>query len=339
MDKLRVGMAGFGWFGRKHLSAWNEINNAEVVGVADVNIAAITKSKEKSKQSEFHAADEEYFEINFPTYKTVEELIKNEKLDVLDIVVDEKNHFQVAKYALMNNVNIIVEKPFVIEYKHAMELGKLAKSKNLDIYVGHVLRFDKRAQYIKSQIEKGDLGEIRYLSFKRNFQPSAHLVYGRINPFYGAMVHDIDLALWFTKKRVKEVYGKVKYLLKRSNPDVLVALLEFEKDILCRIENIWHVSKTCPYGFENEIAVYGSKATSIQHNTPIVEIWGETKVECPEFFLWPAVMGKRSGALKDMLEHYAECISKDKKSPLISLDEVIETVRIAEILAKQTKSY
>ena len=297
----------------------------------------ILEAKEKSAQSDFHTDDEESFAIHFPTYCSVEELLENEHVDVLDIVVDEKNHYPVAKYALENGLHIIVEKPFVTEYKHALDLVDIARKRNSKLFVGHILRFDRRMQYIKDKISCGDIGKVRYLSCKRNFQSIAHSVYGRVNPFYSAMVHDIDLCLWFTKRKVIDIYGKVKYLLNHSNPDVLVALLELEEDILCRIENVWHVAGACPYGFENETVVYGSKSTIISRNVPIVEVWGKGEINYPEFFFWPLIMGKREGALKDMLEHYARCILDDTDSPIITLDEVLETIRIAEKLVECTQ--
>jgi predicted dehydrogenase len=186
--------------------------------------------------------------------------------------------------------------------------------------------------YIKDFIKKGKLGNIRYLSFKRNFQSTAHLVYGRTHPFFSAMIHDIDLALWFTGKKVKNVYAFTKHLLKRQNPDVLISILEFEDDVLCRIENVWHVSNSCPYGFEYEIALYGSKSTIIQSNTPDIKVWGEKRVEYPELFFWPMIGGEIYGALKEELKHFAKCILENRESEIIPVRDVLEGIKIADML-------
>jgi UDP-N-acetylglucosamine 3-dehydrogenase len=338
LDKLKVGIVGFGWFGKKHFQVLQNINSVEVVGIADRRIEEILRNY-KTPQSEFHVGEEQtQLDLNkVAFYKSIKDLIKHEDVDVVDIVTDENNHYPVAKYALKYSKDIIVEKPFVTCYKHAIELKELANKNGSKIFVGHILRFDKRIRYINELINKGKIGKIRYISFKRNFQSRAHLVYGRVNPFFSAMIHDIDLALLFLRKKVKKMHAITKYLLKRSNPDVLLAILEFEDDVLCRIENVWHVANSCPYGFENEVAIYGSKATVIQSNTPIIKIWTENNVEYPEFFFWPLIEGNIEGALKDELEHYITCIRYDKNSNILSLDEVIESIRIAETLAELAK--
>jgi UDP-N-acetylglucosamine 3-dehydrogenase len=338
VDKLKIGIVGFGWFGKKHFKVLQNIGYVEIAGIADKNIENIIKSIEKSPQSEFHV--EEEFKINLgdiPLYKSVEELISRENVNAIDVVVDEDNHYHVTKYALEHKKDIIVEKPFVTQYKHAIELREIANKNQCKIFVGHILRFDRRIRYIKDLINKGEIGEIRYISFKRNFQSKAHLVYGRANPFFSAMIHDIDLALWFTGKKVTNMYAFTKYLLNRKNPDVLLAILEFENNILCRIENIWHLSSSCPYGFEHELCIYGSKATVIQSNTPIIEIWGERGVRYPELFFWPVIEGNIEGALKDELEHFIKCILENKDSDIVPLDEVIETIRIADTLSNIAK--
>ncbi len=332
MDKIKVGIVGFGWFGKKHFKVWRDIDSVEVVAIADKNINRVIK--EKPLQEKFHI-ESETLELELkgiPLYTSIEELLQHEDVDVIDVVVDEENHYSVAKTALEYNKHIIVEKPFVTKYNHALELVNTATQKGLKIFVGHILRFDKRNQYIKDYIRKGYLGEIRYLSFKRNFQPTAHLVYGRSHPFFSAMIHDIDLALWFTQKKVVKAYAFTKHLLKRENPDVLIAVLEFENDILCRIENIWHVSSSCPYGFEYEIAIYGSKATILQSNTPDIKVWSENRVEYPELFFWPTIGGKIDGALKEELEHFVKCIRENKESEVIPLRDVVEGIKVADML-------
>jgi predicted dehydrogenase len=201
MDKIKVGIAGFGWFGKKHFKVWRDIDFVEVVAIANKNIDRVIK--EKPLQEEFHI-ESENLELELEgvsLYSSIEELLTHEDVDVIDIVVDEENHYFVAKTALEYNKHVIIKKPFVTKYEHALDLVNTATQNGLKIFVGHILRFDRRNQYIKEYIEKGNLGEIRYLSFKRNFQPTAHLVYSRTHPFFSAMIHDIDLALWFTQKR------------------------------------------------------------------------------------------------------------------------------------------
>lgn len=339
MDKLKVGLVGFGWFGRKHFNVLMNIPYVEVTAIADIRIKDILSRYGKSFQysSYNQDVDELYGLENVNFYNSVEELIAHENIDVIDIVTDEENHYPVAKYALEKGKDIIVEKPLTTRYEHALKLKEIARKNDCKIYVGHILRFDPRMRFIKYIISKGKIGDIRYISFKRNFSRDAFLVYGRTHPFLSAMIHDIDLALWFTGKKVVNAYGHVKYSLGHSSPDILIAILEHEGNILVRMENTWHVAKTCPYGFESEVVVYGDRATVRQTNVPVIEVWSITGVEYPDMFLWPNIDGKIEGALKYELEHFVEHIRKGEESPIIPLDDAIEAVRVAELLVASSK--
>ena len=329
---LKIAIIGFGWFGKKHFEVWNELEGVEVVAICDINIHNAINSK--SVQSNFHTNDHNK-KINLShinIYSDINELIEKETFDVLDIVVDEEQHYPIAKIALNHNKNIIVEKPFVTQYKHAVELQEIAKKNNLRIFVCNILRFDLRMRYIKERIINNELGELKYLSFKRNFQPIGHSVYGRIHPFFASMIHDIDLAIWFTSLKVKSHSSQVKSLLKRKNPDVLISVLEFDNDLLCTIENIWHINESCPYGFESEETIYGENETIRVKNQPNIEVWNKDKVEYPELFFWPRVMNETQGALKSMLSHYRDCLLENKDSNILPLTDVIYVIKLAEDL-------
>lgn len=37
MEKLKICIVGFGWFGKMHYSVYKDMNNVEVIGVCDAN--------------------------------------------------------------------------------------------------------------------------------------------------------------------------------------------------------------------------------------------------------------------------------------------------------------
>lgn len=337
MTPLRIGLVGFGWFGRKHYAAWRHVPNVKVVAVADRNLAAILAEPTSASQTSFHTADQDSYDMDVAGYATLQEMLCAEKLDLIDVVVDEANHYAVAKEALQAGLSVIVEKPFVTRYDDACELASVALAKRLHVYAGHLLRFDNRILMIQDMITKGEIGDIKYMSFKRNFQAKAHSVYGRTHPFFSALVHDIDLSLLFAKQKVTKVTAETRFLLGHDTPDVLIGALSFGSHLLCTVENVWHVSPGCPYGFENEFTLYGCKSTVIQRNVPVVEIWDGRRAECPDLFFWPTLHGETQGALRSMLEHYADCYRKGKDSDIVPMADVVECMRVADMLITASK--
>jgi len=57
-------------------------------------------------------------------------------------------------------------------------------------------------------------------------------------------------------------------------------------------------------------------------------------VEYPELFFWPVIGGQINGALREELAHFAKCILENRESEIIPVDDVIEGIRVAEMLRK-----
>jgi len=135
LRELKMGIVGFGWFGKKHYSIWSDLDFVKVIAIADKNIKEVIKTNE-NLQEKFHietsglGMDLE----NISLYKSVEEMLANEDLDVVDIVVDEKAHYSVAKTALEYGAHVIIEKPFVTKLSHALELREISQREGKKIF-------------------------------------------------------------------------------------------------------------------------------------------------------------------------------------------------------------
>ena len=337
MNKLNIAVIGAGWFGRKHCSVWQGIPGARLLAVCDPLVNEIFY-KEDAAQASFHVNDKDNFDPSLvKKYTDIKELLRNEEIDVVDICVPEEAHAEVALYALEQEKHIIVEKPFTTSYETAKKIVAMAQTKNRHVYVGNILRFDRRNRMIREKVTGKAAGELCFMSFKRNFQKQAHKIYGRTHPFFSALVHDIDLALWFSGKKVQQVKSFTQHRLKQKHPDVLLGTLEFDDGLLCSLENIWHVNASCPYGFENEMALYADHATIIQRNVPVIEFWNDEKAECPDMFFWPSVDGRTEGALRDMLEHYLFCASQNIESDILPMADAVEGIRVAQMLVEDER--
>ena len=128
-------------------------------------------------------------------------------------------HYELAKQIILNNYDILIEKPMALSTAHAIELVELAKDRNVNIMVGHVLLFHPAIRKIKSIIESGEIGDLQYLYSNR-------LNLGKIrteeNVFWSLAPHDIaifqyliDLLphLWQRKRFIQKIFRFNAYLL------------------------------------------------------------------------------------------------------------------------------
>ena len=76
-------------------------------------------------------------------------------------------HFDLATKALSAGKHILVEKPMAKSVEQIEQIGALAKKNNLVAMAGHTFLYNSAVRYLKQLIDKGDLGEIRYIYCQR----------------------------------------------------------------------------------------------------------------------------------------------------------------------------
>ncbi|MFI5185819.1 MAG: Gfo/Idh/MocA family oxidoreductase [Chitinophagales bacterium] len=94
-------------------------------------------------------------------YRSIDELLADESIQLIIVNTPTHLHFENAKAALMAGKNIVVEKPFAASVKQAEEITELAKEKNAFISIYQNRRYDGDYHAIKDVIEKNLLGELR----------------------------------------------------------------------------------------------------------------------------------------------------------------------------------
>lgn len=336
--KLKIGIVGFGWFGKQHYKVYKTFDNVEIVAICDININNINNTK--TLQDEFHkdVAKKDDLDLSgINLYDNIETMLEKEDIDLIDITAIESEHYNLAKTAILHKKNIIIEKPMTINYHDAKELYDLANENGTKFYVGNVLRFDNRYKALSNLLVNNTKEDIRHLSLERNFQSKSHYVYGRVNPVYSACVHDIDLTLWLSKSKVESVYAYGYHFLKRENPDTIACILELENGAVAVIQNVWHINEKCPYGFEFSTKLILNDGTYCIKNEPVINCWKDTGVDYPELFFWPTIDGSIQGALRNELNHYVECATNNIESNELPMSEAIRSIQIANAMEMSIK--
>lgn len=335
MKTIRVGIAGYGWFGRIHAETWRSLPNVELVAICDADASAHSSNGTRAQDAFHVAAGSSAASSNGTPYQAftdVRTMIAESSLDLLDVVVPEAAHFEVAKVGLEAGLDVFVEKPFVTTKVESEALLQLAQTYHANIHIGHVLRFDSRYQALIRALHD-NRRDLLSMSLSRNFQESAHSVYGRTHPFFSACIHDIDVALWATGARPTRATAITRRFLGKQHPDVLIGLLEWESGTTAVIQNAWHLSKRCPYGFTFESSFLAQGTTYTIRNVTDLEIWSDDAgAKSPELFFWPEHDGERGGALRAELAYVADCVAGRNPSGRVPLADVHAAICIAEAL-------
>ena len=150
--KLKVGIIGTGWIADAHASKYKEMNDVEVVALADL---VPGKAKKFAEKWEFNDAR---------CYLSHKELLDNEKnLDAVSICTYNRTHAECTIYALKKGVNVLCEKPMSVTLDEAIEMRKAEKESGKILSIGFQPRMDPNMKKIKEIVESGVLGEIYYI--------------------------------------------------------------------------------------------------------------------------------------------------------------------------------
>jgi predicted dehydrogenase len=99
-------------------------------------------------------------------YRSIDELLADDSIQLVIINTPTHLHFENAKAALMAGKNIVVEKPFAVTVKECEEITELAKKKKLFLSIYQNRRYDGDYHAVKDVLEKQLLGDLREVEIR-----------------------------------------------------------------------------------------------------------------------------------------------------------------------------
>jgi predicted dehydrogenase len=122
----KVAVVGFGFMGITH--ALNILKNPDLKlkAIVDLNPGLIEINLKSGIGNIATGTIDgaELAEIN--KYSSLEECLRSEEIDVVNICTHVNLHYEMTKYSLMNDKHVFLEKPFCLDVKQAEELITLA---------------------------------------------------------------------------------------------------------------------------------------------------------------------------------------------------------------------
>ncbi len=178
--KVSVGIVGAGYAGHLRGYAVREFNNEriELKGVYD---------------RDPHHAEAYARELNIKRYSTLEDICNSNEINTISVSVPNRYHYEIVKYALERNRNIMCEYPLVLsEYRQSEELVDSANKRDLFLHVGQTMNYDADCRLIESY--KEELGDL-YMGYK-------YMSFGALGSWFrldGFKGNYKDLGTWYVK--------------------------------------------------------------------------------------------------------------------------------------------
>jgi predicted dehydrogenase len=172
----------------------------------------------------------------FPYTTDVTELIER-GVDAVAIATPSNTHYKISKSLLQANVDVLIEKPLTVDSKNAREIVALAKKKGRTIAVGHIFRHHPALIELKHRIDRGELGQIKYLKFTRFSFRAPRTTVGTL---YSLAIHDVDISSYLLGKLPLTAYCNLDDVIVDGIDETATIILEYG-DATSLIVESWQV--------------------------------------------------------------------------------------------------
>ncbi len=323
MQKILV--VGYGSIGKRHIK--------NLLNFSNISIIVYTKQKIKSQKR-----------IKF--FSTIDECLK-EKPKIGFIANESSLHVKTAIKLAKSNMHLFIEKPLSNSLLGINELEKIVKNKKLITMIGCNFRFFPPILKIKKLIEQNKIGKIISIQIENgSYLPDWH-PYEDYRNSYAAkkilgggvtltQIHEIDYLKWFFGNPLKvcSLSGKFSNL-DLDVDDYCASILKFENNIICEIHLDFFQRpqyKRCKIRGLKGIIEWDSESNNIRIFSNTQNKWKNIHIE-KNYNL--KEKEKVNLMYENELKHFLNCV-KNKKNTINSLNDSIDTLKIALAMKKNT---
>jgi predicted dehydrogenase len=219
---LRAAVIGAGSMGRNHARVYAEMDDAELIAVADPDQASLDKIAQRHRVR---------------TYTSYQAMLEREQIDLISVAVPTEQHFAVARDVLLAGIPTLVEKPIAATVEEGAALVALSQELGVPLTIGHIERFNPAIIALKSQLEQGALGKVYQVHVRRIGPFPARIK--DVGVVVDLATHDLDIMHYLTASNVTRLHAEVGRRLHTAHEDLLSAVLRFENDIIGVLDINW----------------------------------------------------------------------------------------------------
>ena len=219
---IQAGVIGVGAMGRHHARVYSELDETELVAVADVDPARVEAMARRYRVR---------------PYTDYREMLAQERLDLVSVVVPTQLHREVALDVVEAGAHLLVEKPIASTVEDGQAIVEAAARRGVKLTVGHVERFNPAIIELKRRLERGELGRV-FAIHARRMGPFPDWVRD-VGVVVDLATHDLDIMRWLLGQTVERVHAETARHIHASHEDLVSGLLRFADGTIGVLEVNW----------------------------------------------------------------------------------------------------
>ncbi|MFM7495678.1 MAG: Gfo/Idh/MocA family protein [Candidatus Nanopelagicus sp.] len=332
--KLKVGVVGGAFAGSLHAQGWLKTNRAEIVAMA---------APSQATRDSFTKA------FNCKAYKTAQEMIDSESLDVICLTLPNLYHKELTLLAASKGIHVVCEKPLAINLSDAQAMVAATNKAGVKLLYAEQIIFAPRYQKVKELIDNNSFGQIVHISHRER-HGGPHAKWFRDKSLSGGgvtmdmAIHGIGLISHLLKPaKITHVYARI-ITVDKSSPvdDHSLITLEFDNNVLATVDASW----VSPGGVDDVLEVLGTKGyvradlargQTIDLYTLTGADYTAEKVEIDKGWLKVSHDEARAWGWFDEIEHFTQVLL-DGVTPITTGEDGVEALKIVTAAYESAQS-
>lgn len=241
---ITLGAVGAGGWGRNLIRNFASLKSAKLKWVCDTD------------PKQLQAIGQAYPGIRVT--ENLEDVLSDAETTAVVVATPVPTHFDVAERVLQRKKDLFVEKPLSLSVSQSLTLCDLAEAEGRILMVGHLLLYHPVVQRLKSLLDSGELGQLRYLVSQRL---NLGVVRRDENAWWSLAPHDVAVINYLLGSSPVDVTasGGVFVQSERGIEDVVFASLHYPAGKMAHIHVSWldpHKRRTLTLVGDKKMAVF-----------------------------------------------------------------------------------
>jgi len=208
---LRAGLLGVGMMGRHHARVLREIDEVELVAIADPG------------------GDPHGVAGALEVLPDVDALIAA-GIDIAVVAVPTRFHEEAALRLADAGVHTLVEKPIAETVAAGQRMVEAFGAAGIVGAVGHIERFNPALQELRRRLEAGELGEVYQIQTRRQGPFPSRIADVGVGKDLAS--HDVDLTAWVAQSRYTQVFAQTAHRSGREYEDMIAVTGRLESGVI-----------------------------------------------------------------------------------------------------------
>ncbi len=315
---MKIALVGVGGMGGVHLNVYKNMKDIELCALCDIRLDML---KEKAEG------------LSARLYSDMEEMLKEEKPDMVDICTPTYLHVEQSVMAMEAGANVLCEKPMALSGVDCEKLTETIKRTGKRYMTAQVVRFMNPYIYLKNTLKSQKYGRLVSLSMQRVSQTplwswenwmlckekSGHAP-------IDLMIHDIDY--------MQSLFGE---------PEAIVGILREMKDDISNyavanyiydgfsvsIESGWYEDQSVAFTASFR-AVFEKGNLVLTKEGKLLDCDKEAALEAPEDNNDTGINISNTDGYAGEIKYFIDCIKSGEQNSLATPESAAATISLVE---------